>query len=455
MKTNVKVHSPVFTHEGAPSTKVPPLLALKRSVMACMLWEDNFYEDGQSIADRITDLCKELTQSQIMMVAKDAHLKGLLRHVPLLLIVASFKARSKGKPEKNVLDESMADHIAAVCTRPDQMTELLSLYWKDGRKPIPAQMKKGLAKAFTKFDEYQLAKYDRDTPIKLRDILFLCHAKPKDKEQEDLWKRLVSKTMKTPDTWETRLTAGHDKKESFETLLKEGKMGRLAILRNLRNMYDAGISKDLVAGEMLMKKHRPMLPFQFIAAAKACPQWEDIIDKSMILSLEAKEKLPGMTLVMVDVSGSMTSNTISAKSTTTCMDAASALAILLAATCEKAEVFSFSNALAFVPLRQGMALRDAIKASQPSGGTYLGVALTRLNASIKPNVTVDRIIVITDEQTQDTPPKMKIPRCYILNVSTCQNGIKNNGQWTTISGFSEASIDFIRETEMMEGTPLK
>ena len=39
------------------------------------------------------------------------------------------------------------------------------------RQPVSAQVKKGLARALTKFDAYQLAKYDRDSAVKLRDVL--------------------------------------------------------------------------------------------------------------------------------------------------------------------------------------------------------------------------------------------------------------------------------------------
>jgi hypothetical protein len=48
---------------------------------------------------------------------------------------------------------------------------------------LPAQMRKGLARAFGKFDEYQLAKYDRDGVVKLRDVLRLARPKPK-----ELWR---------------------------------------------------------------------------------------------------------------------------------------------------------------------------------------------------------------------------------------------------------------------------
>jgi hypothetical protein len=327
------------------------------------------------------------------------------------------------------------------------MTELLSLYWKNGKKPLAAQLKKGLARAFTRFDEYQLAKYNRDAPIKLKDVLFLCHAKPKDEEQGELWKRLIANTMKTPETWEVKLSAGENKKEAFVDLLKEGKMGKLAILRNLRNMHGEGIDKQLVR-EQLLKKSRPMLPFQFLTAARHVPQWEDIIDESMLQCMEGKEKLKGITIVLVDISGSM-SSLISAKSEVSCMDAACALAILLREVCEAFECFSFSESIAIIPPRRGMALRDAIVKSQHASATYLGRALQYLITNRKPGIVIERIIVVTDEQSHDVPPKMDIKHCYILNVSNCKNGIHNHGEWITISGFSEASIDYIREIETM------
>ncbi len=50
-------------------------------------------------------------------------------------------------------------------------------------------------------------------------VLFLCHAKPKDAEQAAVWKRLVENTLGPPDTWELALSAGKDKRENIERLL--------------------------------------------------------------------------------------------------------------------------------------------------------------------------------------------------------------------------------------------
>jgi TROVE domain-containing protein len=317
------------------------------------------------------------------------------------------------------------------------------------KKPLAAQLKKGLALAFTKFDRYQLSKYNKDNPIKLRDVLFLCHAKAKDAQQEQDWKDLINGTLESPDTWEVRLSSGSDKKESFQELLSKGKMGKLAILRNMRNMYESGVDQNLVASE-LMKNSHPILPFQFLAAAKACPKWEQIIDAAMIASAQSKEKLKGLTVILVDVSASM-DYALSTKSEMKRIEAACGLAILLKEVSENYDMFTFSEQIKSIPPRSGMALRDAIVTSQPHRSTYLGAALTLINLQKKQGLMIDRIIVITDEQANDVPPTMKdTNNCYIINVGTYQNGIFNDGQWHTITGFSEHVVDYIIELEKEE-----
>jgi 60 kDa SS-A/Ro ribonucleoprotein len=432
MKLNANQRVPVYTHAGAPATKVNGIQLLRRLTMACLLWEDNFYVDGKSIADNIKDACENVKPEKIVELARETFQKGLLRHIPLFLIVQALKKKAACK-----------ELIYDICTRPDQMTELLTLYWKDGKVPLSAQLKKGLAKALTRFDTYQLAKYNRDAPIKLRDVLFLCHAKPKDEQQAKDWKDLVGNSLPIPETWETKLCAGDDKKETFKELLFKGKMGKLAILRNLRNMYESGLEKDQVEFQ-LCKSDRPLLPFQFIAAAKAVPQWEDIIEKAMLKSVCKKRMLKGVTLLLVDVSGSM-DVLLSQKSSLYRADAASGLSILAREVCETIEVFTFSEGLCILPPRHGFALRDAIKNSQAHSSTYLGKALQYIKANLK--IKLDRIIVITDEQAHDTPPFMGIDKCYMVNVGSYENGIKNNGEWLTITGFSENVIDYILEIE--------
>ncbi len=428
-KLNVKPQWTETTHEGAPAARTNAEQQLRRSVMACMLWENTFYEDGVSIADRITKGIKLVSPDKVAQIAIEARENMKLRHVPLLL------ARSLA-----ALHYPVASLLERIIRRPDELTEFLALYWKDKRQPLSAQVKKGLARAFIKFNAYNLAKYNRDGIVKLRDVLFLSHAKPKDQEQADTWKKLVDGTLEAPDTWEVNLSSGKDKRGVWERLLAENSLGALALLRNLRNMKESAVDEKLIFDALERMKVDRVLPFRFIAAARYAPQWEDKLEPVMLKCLEGHEKLSGKTILLVDVSGSM-DGPLSGKSDMMCLDAACGLAILVREICENVSIFSFSNNLAQIPTRRGFALRDAIVRSQQHSGTYLGKTIDAINA--KENY--DRIIVFTDEQSHDrvNNPKSK---GYMVNVASYKNGV-GYGAWNHIDGFSEAIIDYIIASE--------
>lgn len=421
----------VRTHGGTPA--FPHLTAeqrLRRAVMSCLLWEDQFYVDGQSIADYIDEAASAVSPQVLSKVAIEARTEQNLRHVPLLLSVSLAR---HGGP---VVSET----IAKVIQRADELSEFLSLYWRNGKTPIAKQVKKGLAEAFRKFDAYQLAKYDRAKAIRLRDVLFMVHAKPKDEAQAEVWKQLVDGTLPSPDTWEVGLSTGGDKRETFERLLREGNLGYLALLRNLRNMTDAGVDEGLIRDALLARKgaHR-VLPFRYVAAARACPRLEPVIDQALSEAISALPVLDGRTVVLVDVSGSMGA-ALSQRSDLTRMDAAAALASLIHGDLR---VFSFSQRVVEVPPRRGMAGVDAIVKSQMHGGTALAQAVETINR----NVPHQRLIVITDEQATDgRVPDPVVKNAYMVNVASYRNGV-GYGKWKHIDGFSESILKWIHEAE--------
>lgn len=431
MKTNVKSKSIAFTHEGAPAKNINAVAQLKRSVLSCFLFENEFYEDGQEISKRIAELCDEVPVTIIAELAIYAREKANLRHVPLWLLIQLIR-RGSGSG-------AVSDTIARVIQRADELAELTSLYWKNGKRPLSAQMKKGLAKAMLKFNEYQFAKYNRDASIKPRDVMFMVHPKPQD---EALFKKLADNTLEIPDTWEVQLSGGADKKATFERLISEGKLGYLALLRNLRNMIKAGCDEKLVSDAIIARKGgaQRVLPFRYIAAARACPQLEPAIDKALLEVIKEIEPLPGKTIVLVDVSGSMDYQ-MSGKSDLKRIDAAAALASIIPGNIR---VFTFSNELKEVPPRKGMAGVDAITKSQPHGGTYLGKAVQQINT-----MDHDRLIVITDEQSHDRVFDPVAKHAYLINVASNRNGV-GYGRWVHIDGFSESVLRFIAEYENVE-----
>jgi hypothetical protein len=421
------------THEGAPAKHISAEQQLRRSVLACMLWEDQFYEDGVAIAGRIRELVAKVPAEKVAALAVEAREKMKLRHAPLLLVREMARLASHR--------HLVAETLYQVIQRADELSEFVALYWSEGKQPLSAQVKKGLAAAFTKFDEYALAKYNRATPVKLRDVLFLSHAKPVDATQADLWKRLVEGELITPDTWEVALSSGADKRQAWERLLAENKLGALALLRNLRNMAATNVSEKAIRDGLARMKTERVLPFRFVAAARYAPQWEPELEKAMFRSVAGQAKLPGKTVLLVDVSGSMDAQ-LSRRSEMRRNDAAYGLAVLLREIAEQVSVYSFSDQLVRVPSRQGFALRDAINASQPHNGTYLGKALSAIHEK---DANYDRLIVITDEQSHDPVPNPKALG-YMINVASYQNGV-GYGRWTHIDGWSDSVIEYVRAAE--------
>ena len=160
----------IRTHERVKAKKINDEQKLRRSVLSCLLWENEFYESGVKIAERIQSLVKEVDPRIVMDLAIEARHAMKLRHAPLLLAVAMVRLPSH-RPY-------VSGTLKSVINRPDELAEFLALYWKDGKCPLANQVKLGLAEAFGKFNEYQLAKWNRKSEIKLKDVIRLCHPVP-------------------------------------------------------------------------------------------------------------------------------------------------------------------------------------------------------------------------------------------------------------------------------------
>ena len=419
-------------HEGLKVKAIKPEDQLTRLTMANMLWENQFYIDGQSSAKLMESLIPKVSPAFVAVLAKAARSEFKLRHVPLMLM--RYLAKSQ---------KLSANDLADVIQRPDEMGEFLAMYRKDNAKePLSNQVKKGLAKAFGKFNEYQLAKWDKNSAsYALRDVMFLVHPKPENEAQAALFAKIANKQLETPDTWESELSAGADKGSTFSRLMAENKLGALAFLRNLRNMEQAGVSSAQIRAYGAKVNVDRVLPFRFLAAARIVPQYEDMLEAMMFRATAGMPKLKGKTKLYVDVSSSMYGPKVSAKSDLTRQDASLALAILCRELCEEVEIYSFSGKALRIAPRRGFALAEAIKTSQGCSGTRLAVSLRETQS------VADRIIVITDEQSRDMPDApFGGAKGYLINVGSYENGI-NHDTWLSITGFSEAVFNYIQMAE--------
>jgi 60 kDa SS-A/Ro ribonucleoprotein len=219
------------------------------------------------------------------------------------------------------------------------------------------------------------------------------------------------------------------------------------IQRGFADMREVGVDQSLVLAALGSMSTARVLPFRFLAAARYAPQWEQALEQAMLKCVgsqeNTQEKLAGKTIVLVDVSGSMTAP-LSHRSEMQRTDAAYGLAVLLREIGEKVAVFSFSDTLVEVPARRGFALRDAIDRSQRHNSTQLGKAVTELNQKHG----YDRLIVLTDEQAHDTVPAPR-GKGYVINVASYKNGV-GYGKWTHIDSWSESVVEYIRTLESNE-----
>jgi hypothetical protein len=467
MRVNtVKKTQPVFTAPGAIAVKVDNVAALRRSVLTCLLWENSAYEDGKSITDRIVELARLVTPEELAAIAIEARHEQHLRHVPLLL-TSILASRAKGK--------LVVDTIVSVVSRADELGELLAVHAKlngvgpdQVKKVMTHAMRRGLARTFDKFDAYQLAKYAGDREIRIRDVMFLVHPKPSTPERKALYDALASDTLAAPDTWEVEAARGKDKKATFTRLLSEGKLGYMALLKNLRGMTEAGVDHTLISEAIRARKGAGrVLPFRFLSAARHAPRFERDLDAAMIAALEGVEKLPGKTVFIVDVSGSMQASLSSrggwsrSGSETTRLDTAAALTAMITGVCENPVVYATAGSdgrrvhdTRLIPARQGMAMVDAIhKALRDQG--YGGIFLTQcMDYVAKAETDADRVIVITDEADCETDALKKPAnanafgkRNYLINISVEKNGIAYKPKWVHIDGWSENVIRFIAAHE--------
>ena len=430
--SSINVVKKEYTHEGAPAARISPAQELERSIMSCMLWENTFYESGQDIADRIQQLCGVVKPETIRDIALRAKHDMRLRHVPLLLARELLRTEEGRKLFKEV--------VPSVITRVDDITEFLAIYWKEGKKPLAKQLKKHLGDSFRKFDEYQLAKYNsKNKAVKLRDAMRILRPKPENKKESDLWSKLIKGELATPDTWEVELSKTDDKKASWQRLVAEGRLGGMAMLRNIRNMRQAGVDDDLIKQGINKVNPGRLLPINFIMSALHNPQFEPDMEKKFFECF-TKEKADGKTVLLIDVSGSMSWGNLSGRSDAKPIDVACSLAMIAREMFSDIRIFTFSNGVVEVPARRGFALKDAVLNSQYHGGTDLGGAVKAVTENV---ASIERLIVLTDEQSNSRVPQYN---GYMINLSSNKNGV-GYGQWIHIDGWSDKVLDYVLKYE--------
>jgi 60 kDa SS-A/Ro ribonucleoprotein len=437
--------------KGAPAAIQEAEALLRRAVMTCLLWEDLAYESGSEVVKNIANLVPQVAPATVYAIALEARLQQKLRHVPLFIAIEMLKYDGHRSYVAHLLPQ--------IITRADQLTDIMALYFQDGKRPIAKALQKGLAASFANFDEYQLAKYDRNTVVKLRDVLFLTHPKPADASREALYQRIANRQLATPDTWEVALSSGEDKNMAWTRLLSTKKLGGLALLRNLRNMTQANVDENLIREALKTTKSQWLLPLNFLTAYNENKQFAREIEDMMFRMFATAAKLKGHTVFVVDVSGSM-SVKVSAKSAYSRLAVAAAMAVFAAEMCENVTIYATAgsdsqggHATARITPHRGFALIDQINLAARQlggGGIFTRQCLEYIKSDLK-WTKADRIIVFSDSQDCDRTKKLPEPFAaynYIVDVSAHSRGVNYKGVWSAeVAGWSEHFLTFITAFE--------
>lgn len=304
-----------FNKAGGTAFPTDPLSALYRQV-ATSLWSgDGYYERQDEWFARfqanVTTALETDVSFPFRLAAYARDKRGLaLRTSPLSLYVeAAESPLAKGS-------KLIRQYAPRVLLRADEPAEALAYHFKyHNQGVIPHGLLRGIADTLPSFDEYALSKYKNTGGVSLRDVFRLARPRPADDAQRELWNRVVTDTLAVPYTWETELSKGTDKRATWNDLLASGKLGLFALVRNIRNILEAGADIEVALSQITSDRivGSGILPFQWYKAYKAVSEkYGHTIAAPLIEALELSLnniRLPGVTLVVCDNSSSMSMTT--------------------------------------------------------------------------------------------------------------------------------------------------
>ena len=449
--TRPAVHSPITsertpsgrTFEGGAGYARDTKSELFLLAVANMVGEHTFYETADKRDTRYADLVHRATLEDPDWTARFLRWlrsDGNMRTAALVGAAEFAKARlDAGLPgqSRQVVD--------SVLQRADEPGEMLAYWTSVHGRTVPKPVKRGVADAVKRlYNERTFLKYDSDSRgFRFGDVLNLTHPDVSAPWQADLYRYALDvrhghdtevpdslsvtranahmrrAAAETPEvlldrwglhaagmTWEQALSlAGSkvDKARLWEAMVPS--MGYMALLRNLRNFDQAGVS-DNVADTVSARLADPeqvaksrQFPFRFWAAYKHTDslRWAHALEKAINLSLGNVPRLGGRTLVLVDRSPSMfpgyywsTPN----KSDIPLAEQAALFGAAVALRAEDATLVEFGGQSGKVTVPRGGSVLRLIEQFGRIDGTDIPSAVRAHYANH------DRVIVVTDEQTR-------------------------------------------------------
>lgn len=441
--------------------------------VSTLFGKDTYYRSSNTLVADLKKVLKGVVEADMLdfvaNVAVHARTQMYIRTIPLVLVV-EFARELR---DQNKQYDNMRRLVCDVIQRADQITDMyayaLTVFGNKGK--VPMAIKRGVADAFNKFNAYQFAKYNRDNTVKMRDVLRIVHPIAKNKAQGFIFEQIMRDVLETPYTWEVELSKngqlpiGERKsdEEIWTELLKSGKLGYMALLRNLRNICEAGVNKDVLKTcvcDVLRDPKRvaesKQFPFAFVQALNAiegmAPQGVlNALRDALDLSCANIPQLGDDVVLFVDSSGSMQGWGNSWAPA----DQASTLAAALVKANRGAFnlniIFFDTNAKVVNVPNEGSVLETArkLRALSRGGSTNLAAAFRLM--SVK-KLTPDTLIILSDMEVNQMGAYER-PDVVFRNNKCVKVAINLNGSgstplsekdgWYQLAGWSDKMFKFI------------
>lgn len=307
--------------------------------------EDGFYESRNTQCERLLDLTAnmivtygpEFVGKAAMFARKELGMRSVSQVVAAMLNVVKF-------------DDKRA-FFRNFCNRPDDVSEVFSILDYFNIKRSHALVR-GFGDYLSSITPYTLGKYKlARKQYNMYDLINITHAHSL---AIDAYK---NGTLESPDTWEVAIsTAANEEGRSVEwkRLVEEHKLGYMALIRNLRNILAAdGVDRAWIEEYLCPAikntysiQKSMVFPYQIYSAYKNMgsdnPAVIHALEQAFMIALSNMPKLAGDTLVILDVSGSMTSP-ISARSSITIREVGAVYAMCILLTSENSDVIKFAT----------------------------------------------------------------------------------------------------------------
>ena len=484
MLNPTKIKNVAVSYNGNVQYKQDQHEMLVQYAIGLVYGKDSFYESFDTSLSEMKALITRMAINEkncefianvILFVRNEIGLRTL----PIVMVVEFANALRNNKFQWKPLRYLVTETIQ----RADDITEMFAYAEQifKNKKSIPLALKKGIASAFLKFDEYQMQKYNRQNKAKkLKDVMCVTHPKPLNNAQADMFKRLLEDKLDTPYTWETVLSANgqlnsNERKTNYElwndlvTREGSGNLPYQAMLRNLRNIenaiYENGVDSsqtliNLVVGKLTNEKtleRMKLFPWSFIKAYDSVQstQLKAAINKAAELSAKHIPKLGNNIWIILDESGSMDGNYMSiVKPMTHAANLTSALVksatlhntfqLKITKFATSASNFNCSSSSGLIPLAKD------IERSASGGGTNIGAAIEQYdNLGFVP----DCIIVLSDMQVDHLSgyDKQKLrqiekntPLKLAFNLQAYESTpLTNKNGWIQFAGWSDRLFQYL------------